>query len=249
MDRLEELYERFIETDGVTSTAWKNALFDTLDEGISDKEVEKILSKMTFYQDIACELIGAGDVPKELIEKYNLQALVEKVEYSGFEDGEEFPGRAVRNRESLRAHIRDQFFNSPNPYVEKKRVVKEPMHTLNTVTYSNSMYRSRNSEGCVFCQMCKRKNVEKYMRHFSVQVHPKYGWEQTYLSLCMQCGSDYGKLRNNKDARREFLKKLKSATIATDDEVIEIPIGDRTITFTATHLAEIQEIFKVEKEK
>ena len=66
-----------------------------------------------------------------------------------------------------------------------------------------------------------------------------------YLSLCLRCSKDYILLRNNEVVWRKFIDEIMSAD-AAEDGAIDISIDDRTISFTATHLAEIQEIFKTQ---
>ena len=67
-----------------------------------------------------------------------------------------------------------------------------------------------------------------------------------YLSLCLNCSKDYVYLRNNPTVWKNFIAEILSVDI-TNQSTIEIEIADRTIAFTATHLAEIQEIFRLEE--
>ena len=68
-----------------------------------------------------------------------------------------------------------------------------------------------------------------------------------YLSLCLECSKDYIELRNNPSIWNDFIKEIEGTDIV-DQSTIEVGMGNRTIMFTAIHLAEIQEILKVESE-
>ena len=74
---------------------------------------------------------------------------------------------------------------------------------------------------------------------------PAYAWEQMYLNLCLTCSKDYTLLRNNDAIWQQFVENIIYADVLSGGNV-DIPIGAGSITFTATHLAEIQEIFKNE---
>jgi hypothetical protein len=61
------------------------------------------------------------------------------------------------------------------------------------------------------------------------------------LSLCLECSKIYEALRNNKSYSTAFLERIRNAEL-TDEEPIKIQIGNKSVFFTATHLAEIKEI-------
>lgn len=74
---------------------------------------------------------------------------------------------------------------------------------------------------------------------------PVYTWNQMYLNLCLTCSKDYIYRRNNDIVWKKFITALMKATPNSIGKV-EIPLEDKSITFTATHLAEVQEIFKAQ---
>ena len=138
-------------------------------ETISDADIEDFQNEFTFGMEILEGLIKDEIITDEQIEKFNLQYLIS---ISDDEDEyEDFPSRKIANLQRLRKHIRDMFKNSPNPYVEKRRVVHEPQSPVNKETYTTAMYGSECSEHKCFCQMCRkivpkthigrRKEVEK----------------------------------------------------------------------------------------
>ncbi len=224
----------------------------SMDE-ISDEEIQDIQDNFDNYIDILSGLINDGIISDEQIEKFDLQYLAygaNSDRQGGVvdenDDYEDFPGKSVADINRLRAHIKYQFEHNPNPYVKKRRIVREPLHEVEKKNYTNSMYRSEYDDKKCFCQMCGRKVYEAYIERNDVQVRPKYGWEQMYLSLCPTCSKDYIFLRNNKNIWNEFVSEIFDTDIDEDDETIDVSIGERTITFTATHLAEIQEIMELE---
>lgn len=95
-----------------------------------------------------------------------------------------------------------------------------------------------------FCQICKQKVFRHYIEANDVEREPNYAWEQMYLSLCVKCSKDYILTRINPVAWKQFVSAIKSQSISSDG-IYEIPIGRLTVTFTAVHLAEIQEILRI----
>ncbi len=220
--------------------------FDDIDyetDYITDADIEEIQMYFEYYTEILNGYMEAGVITEEQIEKYNLQC------YVGASDDdediyEEFPGRGVKNLASLQRHIREMFRNSPNPYVEKQHTIRVPKNPVNDTTYTTSMYQSINNDNKCFCQMCKRMVPMRYIERNNVQVKPQYAWDQMYLSLCLNCSKDYILARNNHAIWERFLENIEEADV-TEEETVEVEMGEKTISFTATHLAEIQEILRV----
>ena len=184
-------------------------------------------------------------ISEEQIERFNLQYFKE-VEISNSEIYyEDFPGQKVKDIKRLRRHIREQFKKSPNPYIIKQREVRVPSYEVDKNAYTSMMYGSINNEGKCFCQMCKHMVDMRYIERNDVQKEPKFGWEQMYLCLCLTCSKDYTLLRNNKTIWKKFIEEIKNANVE-DRENVEIEIGgSQSITFTGTHLAEIQAILSI----
>ena len=215
---------------------------------ITDTDIEEIQKHFIYYAEILNGYMGDKIITPEQIEKYDLQCYVGAEDDEDDETYEEFPGMRVKNLANLRKHIREQFINSPNPYVEKKRTERVPQNPVNDTVYTTSMYKSEYNENKCFCQMCKKMVWNKYIERNNVQVKPKYAWDQMYLSLCVTCSKDYILARNNHAIWERFIAAIEEADVTSDD-VVEVEMGDRTISFTATHLAEIQEILKVVPEE
>ncbi len=74
---------------------------------------------------------------------------------------------------------------------------------------------------------------------------PEYFFSELRIALCLECSKKFEALRNNDSIREAFLKHIKEYDIHVEESKVEIPIGNNDkITFTAKHLAEIQEILK-----
>ena len=120
-----------------------------------------------------------------------------------------------------------------------------PQYPLAKENYSLSMYQSTFNQNKCFCQMCQRLYPLKYIERNDIERNPAYAWEQMYLNLCLTCSKDYILLRHNELLWQQFINNLMKVNVLSGG-MFEIPIGNETIAFTATHLAEIQEIFKNE---
>ena len=214
-----------------------NLEFDSVT--ISDKEIEMIQEYFNHYPELFKGFIEYRCISDEQISKYDLQYCKSSAE----EIDEDFPGRAVKDLNRLRKSVRNQIQNEPNPYIEKQRTIREPQYVVDKDAYTTAMYGCTTNQDYCFCQMCKKPVPKKYIERNNVQKKPQHGFKQMYLSLCLQCSKDYLLARNNKKVWVDFLNQIENADIANED-TIDIQISEYTITFTATHLAEIQEIIK-----
>ncbi len=223
--------------------------YDDIDldlDSISDEDIEDFQSEFTYYAEILEGFIRDDIISEEQIEKFNLEYLTASDDDD--DDFEDFPGREVINLHRLREHIRDQFRTNPNPYVNVPRIVREPKYHVDKEAYTLAMYASEYNPQKCFCQMCQKRVPKTYIERNDIQRLPKYGWEQMYLSLCLSCSKDYILLRNNNSVWEKFIRNILDADI-DDEENIEVEIGNRTLVFTATHLAEIQTILELEQEE
>lgn len=214
---------------------------------VSDTDIEDILSDFKYYIDILGGMIEDGILTDEQIEKFNLQFLVGTMDDKEDDYDEDFPGKRVTDIKRLKNHIEVMFINYPNPYVYKKRIVREPYSKVNNHVYTTAMYGSQYNKKKCFCQMCRMRVKKTYIERNTIQKKPKYGWNQMYLCLCLTCSKDFVYLRNNSIVWKNFINDILSVDV-TNKSTVEIGIADRAIAFTATHLAEIQEIFRLEAE-
>lgn len=222
--------------------------YDDIDvqlESVSDTDIEDFQNEFSYGMEILEGFMRDGVITDEQIQKYDLQYLISM---SDEEDVyEEFPGRAVSNLKKLRKRIREKLKKDPNPYVEKRQIIHVPKNPLNKEAYTDAMYGSEYNPQKCFCQMCQKLVLKTHIERNDVQKLPKYGWEQMYLSLCLNCSKDYILLRNNPNVWKGFITSIL-VTDVKDQETVTIQMGNKELTFTAVHLAEIQTILKLEKE-
>jgi hypothetical protein len=105
-----------------------------------------------------------------------------------------------------------------------------------------------------FCQFCGNKNTYWDIAQIFNIEKKEIGYKKelwyTNLSLCLNCARKYRKLRKNNELMKSFKNNIIKANINNVDpkKEIEIAIGEECIRFRHDHLAEIQEILKIEAE-
>lgn len=225
--------------------------YDDIDfepESILDEDIEDFQSEFMHGVKILEYFVDEGIILEEQIEKYNLQWCI--VDDLDNDEDEDFPGKSVVNLQRLKEQIHSQFQFAPNPIKEKRVFVRKPTYSIDEEkrNYTNAMYTSEVNPQKCFCQMCGNRFLEKYIERNDVQKNPQYEWKQMYLSLCLECSKDYTLLRNDDTVWEQFINSIYAADIE-DKETVEIPIGNKELTFTAVHLAEIQTVLELENEK
>lgn len=198
-----------------------------------------------FYRD--------GYLSDELLHKYELDYLATS---RGTEDEQmyDFPESPVSDWTQLRKHI-DKLWEDPGEIISEKelrtihKVRKKDCHTfyLDSEETRRAAFNRYTPEGAptrCFCQMCKRVKPHGLIEVNNIEIEPKYYFPQLRISLCLECSKRFKNLRINSDIRNSYLKAIDSAVIL-DQGKVDIPIGkEETLTFTAKHLAEIQEILR-----
>lgn len=198
-----------------------------------------------FYRD--------GYLSDELLAEYHLEYLgmgrpdKPYTEYS-------FPEKPVRNRAQLIKHIKDELKNPVMIFTAKvKRSILKGRRS-NGVTFeldgneardkTLGIYTPEGAKKEAFCQMCLRCKDYAYMEVNSLELKPKYYFPQTRIALCLECSKRFKALRKNDSVREKYLKAIRNANISNEGKA-EIPIAkEAKLTFTATHLAEVQELLK-----
>lgn len=216
---------------------------DITDDDIEDLQTEQIDNCFRNYSEIITNLVSEGLISDEQIIKYELGFA--SVGYKSTTNYEEFPEQFVKNISKLKEHISHQWLNSPNPYIEKKITKWEPKYNIYKKEYTADMYKSTMNEGMCFCQMCKRIVPERYIERNSLEKTPKFAWGQMHLSLCLNCSKDYIIIRNNGTVWKNFISDIMSVNPMSCG-LYQIPLGNKEVYFTATHIAEVQEIIRVE---
>lgn len=159
----------------------------------------------------------------------------------------EFPVHKVRNKESLIQHVRQQFFCAdPVKYMPVLRQIRVSKSQRIVRDYVIGMYT--NESDVHICQMCKEP-----VQFVEVTEIANFGIEmpQVHLCLCKNCASKYKALR---DVHKELFKtQMKQMILSIDSEAqvdeLEIGIGyEMSVSFTQTHLVEIQSILSLIEE-
>ena len=88
------------------------------------------------------------------------------------------------------------------------------------------------------------ENSQEAIEVNNIEISPEYFFSQLRITLCLECSKKFEALRRNDSIRNAFIESIIDYDIY-DEITVEISIGSGdTITFTAKHLAEIQEILK-----
>lgn len=168
-----------------------------------------------------------------------------------------FPEKPVHDRAQLIRHVeKESLKDLVIVFTEKvERSVQKGRRKSNGATFdlSGNDVRQRTLEiytpegtgkKISFCQMCLSVKDHKFMEVNNLELKPKYYFYQTRVALCLECSKRFELLRKNNNNREKYLKAICRADVLQGGKV-QIPVGDGyTLTFTATHLAEIQEILK-----
>ena len=157
---------------------------------------------------------------------------------------DEFPRNKVRNIDSLIKHVREQFFCAdPITYKQVWRSIRVSKNSETDKAYAKGMYT--NESNVQVCQMCKKPTAFVDV----VQV-ANYGIEMPQLNLCLckECSARYKMIRDtNKDSfGKQMRATILSLDVERDEDEYEIEFTpDTSLYFTQTHVAEIQEIFRL----
>ena len=191
-------------------------------------------------------------ISSELWHKYNLDYLsIGRKSYLG---DYEFPQDTVSDIERLRSFI-DKQVKKPTEIVSVDRTVsvdvgQKPNGEQFELQIEDAregalrIYNPDNSKEICFCQMCKTVKDNRLIEVNNILKKPKYFFRQLRVALCLECSTYFKAYRSNDSKREVFLQRLREAD-TSDKGIVEINLDDEnTITFTATHLAEIQEILE-----
>lgn len=190
-------------------------------------------------------------IPDDLIEKYHLGVL-QRQEY--FTDPDEFPDEPIRNLNALQHSI-----NS----APLQRIVKEErIRTVDCIQQENGItelfdknyarhyarqkilrrYTPIGKNYCI-CQMCLKGKPDHLMEVNNLQSKPKFYWPEMRLALCLECSKKFEALRSDVTWNHKFEQAILAVNCSIPGSA-EVPIGNGTITFTQTHLAQIQMILR-----
>lgn len=158
----------------------------------------------------------------------------------------DFPSAKVRSWDTLKKHVAEVLcYANPVKYNYKVRSIRVSRPETEIRAYLKGMYKYYGSNRCA-CQMCHKptKSMEK------CQLTPDMGKEldALYLCMCPNCAAKYRMYRNT-EQMGEFLGSIEALSdqqISSKDPV-EVEIGEESIWFTQTHIAEIRELLAYEE--
>ena len=151
----------------------------------------------------------------------------------------DFPVSRVRNMDSLIEHVRQQFFCADQVKYEKVlRQIRTSKPADAARAYVKGMYT--NDSYMEICQMCKKPATQIFATEIA-----NYGIElpQFHLCLCPTCSGVYTAIKeSNKNTFSDKIKtKILEQEIDEDQGFCSIDLnGEVSLTFTETHLAELQ---------
>lgn len=232
------------------------------DEELTQDDVEELLDDpdhyFVNYEELLRNFYRDGLLSDELLQKYNLEYL----SYGSYDTtfySFEFPAEQVENRTALADHIR-KLWKTP-----VKIITVEEMRSVQKIkTYDGKLYPydrtysrnimlntyspDRRNDLC-FCQMCRTPKSKGYIEVNNIESSPEYFFSQLRIALCLECSKRFEALRRNDSIRNAFIESIIDYDIY-NESTVDISIGSNdTITFTAKHLAEIQEILKQKLKK
>lgn len=157
-----------------------------------------------------------------------------------------FPERKILDYDKLRNHIAG-LWKQRIPVKKEKllRIVRTSEDSKANRMYVFDMYGNDYDKEKFTCQICRKATSKLYIEVNQIEANPLFEWPQMHLSLCVECSRDFEALRNNKQLADAFISDLSIVSL-DQDEPIEIPIDDINVSFTLTHLAEIQEILRLQ---
>lgn len=164
----------------------------------------------------------------------------------------EVPSSPVPNWDSLSRHVQEAFQDAPRiTYEEVIRSVRHGGWTpAEAREHVGSAYGLNNVKGHV-CQMCRERT-----KHFEAcQIEPRgtmtRDFKEMRLCLCPACAEKYRELRQNERTYRAFIQAIEALSPIefTQNTPIKLSLGDETLHFTQTHLAEIWVLLKLMKEE
>ncbi|WP_024858701.1 sacsin N-terminal ATP-binding-like domain-containing protein [Ruminococcus albus] len=245
-----------IETKSLSDIHYEDFYYD--DELTAD-EVEELLDEpnhyFVYYEELLRGFYRDGLLSDELLQEYGLDYLsIGSTNEYDYDSDYEFPSEAVGNMKHMTDHIR-KLWNDPIKIISVKveRTVRKGQNKNGSTFDLNindsregalKIYSPEERHDLCFCQMCLKVKPKPLIEVNNIELLPDYYFPQLRIALCLECSKRFEALRQNNSIRNAFIQSIIDCDVYNEGNV-EIPIGSEgVITFTAKHLAEIQEILK-----
>lgn len=231
-------------------------------EELTADEIEELIDEPNHYfvnyEEILRGFYRDGLIPDELLQDYEL----DYISYGNYDSSTysfEFPSEPLEDRKTIAAHVK-KLWKTPAKIItveEMRKVQKIKTYDNQIIPYDRSYsrktmlnrYAPEGRNDLCFCQMCLVAKNKGYIEVNNIEISPEYFFSELRITLCLECSKKFEALRHNDSKRKEFIRSIMDYDIY-DESIVEIPIGNSdTITFTAKHLAEIQEILKQKPKK
>ncbi len=227
-----------------------NIHYDDIDIQIEDSISNEDLHDIINYgfvnkYEIIQGLNNDGLISDDLLIQYDLSGLsVPSIDLIR-SNQVDFPRHPVKDLDRLRKHIQQMKFNKYQ-HIQRTRTERIPTFPFDDKSYTMQEYKL--DQGYQVCQMCGNANLRKYFEAITIEYEPEYAWEQMQLCLCLHCSKDYTLLRNNREIRGDFIKALANIELGNNEPVV-VSLANKDVRFTATHIAELREIIKLQQKK
>ncbi len=232
-----------------------NAYNFNIENELLDEDVKDILNSNIYGKHyILQQFIYDRYISEELIKKYNLQG-IKPVEYEMF-DEDDFPTEPIINIEKLNQFIEKEAANTSRivdaiverivPKIEEADGKLLEIDNWNIRNRTMKKYEASSNSDVCFCQMCLRAKNKSYIEVNNIQLKPEFYWPQMRIALCLECSKKFKRLRENSVFLTNFHQEIQSCDVNAEP-YIEINIGNESVKFTQTHIAEIRAIFNSDK--
>lgn len=225
-------------------------------EELTADDVEAILDQSGYFanaEEILRGFYKNGLLSDDLIREYGLEYL--SIAHP-LDDGESyaFPNEPVGDISQLSSHIKKQWaFPLEIISVDEVRSIRKVKNrdgSTSNLDYNYARegtlktYTPFGAYRICFCQMCLKSRPYYLIEVNNIELLSKYYFPQMRIALCLDCSKNFEYLRANSNIRNAFIDSILQTSVG-DQGTVSIPLGnEHTITFTAKHLAEIQEIIR-----
>jgi len=207
------------------------------------KEAAKTLGISLDFLDLLNKSRNIGiDVENILRENLNQEKIMDETD-DFFDPGEKneekpFTKEPISSLNFIREFIKQEYKNAPK--VERQKRLREIR-----ISYNRNKVRTHIRERYHrYCQLCQKQSP--FWEITEIFLEPLKELDQMNLSLCPDCASEYRIIRNNENKMKVFKENLRNNVNPEKDNIVQIE--EKYVWFTNKHLAEIQEILKLELE-